>query len=82
MPIEMSEPPWVCANSAPARATSAFDNAMPPRIMRPVLTPCARAMRPLEPVARTASPVCVAKNQSSASLARITITIRISGRAT
>ncbi|MNJ65075.1 hypothetical protein D3C77_610670 [compost metagenome] len=59
-----------------------MDSAMPPRIMRPVLTPCARAMRPLEPVARTARPVCVAKNQSSASLARITITIRISGRAT
>ncbi|CFN67924.1 Uncharacterised protein [Bordetella pertussis] len=82
MPIEMSAPPWVCANSAPASATSAFDSAMPARIMAPVLTPWARAMRPLEPVERMARPAWVARNQSSASLTMMTTTRRISGRAT
>src|SRR5690606_29330537 len=38
MPMEISDPPCVWANSAPASPTSAFDSAMPARIMAPVLT--------------------------------------------
>ncbi len=72
MPMEMSEPPCVCANSAPARPTSPLEMAMPSSSMAPVFTPCARAMRAFEPVARMARPRSVAKNQSSSSLAATT----------
>ncbi|MNT82332.1 hypothetical protein D3C72_2220460 [compost metagenome] len=80
--MDMSEPPWVCTNSAPPRPTRPLETAMPSRIMPPVLTPWARAMRAFEPVARIARPRSVEKNQSIASLAISTITARISGRAT
>ena len=52
---------------------------MPPIVSRPVGMPCARAMRGLAPVARSASPVCEAKNQSSASFTASTITASTSG---
>ena len=81
MPMEMSEPPCVCANSAPASPTSPLEMAMPSSSMAPVFTPWARAMRAFEPVARMARPRSVAKNQSSSSLAATTMTARISGRA-
>jgi len=81
-PIEMSAPPWVCANSAPARPTKAFDRAMPARIAMPVLTPCARAMRAFEPVARIARPLWVAKKPSSASLTASTTKTSSKGRNT
>src|SRR5690606_23058723 len=81
-PIDISAPPWVWANKAPARPTSALDSAMPARTIPPVLTPWARAMRPLDPVARRARTVCVARNQSSSGFTLITATPRISGRAT
>ena len=82
IPMEMSEPPWVCTNSAPARPTRPLEIAMPSRIMAPVFTPCERAMRALEPVARMARPRSVAKNQSRPSLASTTITNRMTGRIT
>ena len=69
-------------NRAPANATSAFDTAMPSSTIAPVFTPCERAMRGLEPVARIARPRSVEKNQSMNSLAAIITTARISGRAT
>lgn len=82
IPMEISAPPWVCANSAPASATSALEMAMPSRIMPPVLTPWARAIRGLEPVARIARPFWVVKNQSSSSFAAITMNTSSSGRNT
>ena len=81
-PIEMSAPPWVCANNAPARPTSAFDTAMPASTAMPVLTPCARAMRAFEPVARIASPVWVAKKPSSNNFTASTTNTSKSGRKT
>ncbi|MNT37526.1 hypothetical protein D3C72_1736660 [compost metagenome] len=80
MPIEISEPPWVCANSAPASATSPLESAMPASVARPVGTPCARAMRGLAPVARIARPSCEEKNQSRPTFATMTTTSSTSGR--
>ncbi|MNT99286.1 hypothetical protein D3C72_2420990 [compost metagenome] len=82
MPIEISEPPWVCANIAPANATSALDSAMPASVARPVAMPWARAMRGLAPVARIARPSCELKNQSRPTLAITTTTNSTSGRST
>ena len=48
-------------------------------IILEVPTPCARAMRPLAPVARMLKPASVEKNQSSKSLAAMTKPKIISG---
>src|SRR5690606_23977336 len=82
MPIEMSDTPCDCANKAPPSAHSALDRARPANTMAPVATPCARAMRGFEPVARNASPACVARYQSSANLTAATTTRTSSGRRT
>ena len=80
-PMETSAPPCTCTYSAPPSAISALDSAMPPSVSRPVGTPCARAMRGLAPVARSASPVCEAKNPSSPSLTASTTSPSASGLA-
>ena len=79
MPIEMSAPPWVCTNSAPASATSAFDSARPQTVSLSVEMPWARAMRGLLPVARIARPTSDAKNRSISNLAAITMASSTSG---
>ena len=56
VPMLMSAKPAVWANSAPASATSALLSAMPARMVGPVRTPWACAMRGLAPVARMARP--------------------------
>ena len=53
---------------------------MPSSTMAPVLMPCARAMRVLEPVARIARPRSVEKNQSVMNLQPTTITSSSAGR--
>jgi hypothetical protein len=55
MPMEMSEPPWVCANSAPARPPARWRGHAGQRGAAGG-TPWARAMRALAPVARMARP--------------------------
>ena len=79
MPLLMSALPLVWANSAPPRAMRALERAMPRTIILEVGTPWARAMRALMPVARTARPVLVLKNQSSRSFAAMTKNRMMSG---
>ncbi len=55
-PIVTSALPWLCANKAPASATSALEIAIPKTIIKLVFTPFAFAIRGLETVARIARP--------------------------
>ena len=59
IPMEISAPPCVCTNSAPANAIRPLEIAIPMMVIHEVLMPCACAMRKLEPVARMDRPVSV-----------------------
>ena len=62
-PMPTSAKPLFCATMAPESATRPFEMTSPRTIMPSVLIPCARAIWALIPVARTAVPISVPKNQ-------------------
>ena len=78
MPIWTSAKPWYWASSAPDSAATALDNASPSVFIEPSLTPSARIIWLLSPVARMARPMWVPKNASSTATSSPTIKIAAS----
>ena len=62
-PMFTSDAPWNCASSAPDSATRPLESIRPSTMLEFVLMPCARAILGFEPVARSALPFSVPKNQ-------------------
>ena len=60
-PMPTSAKPFACATSAPEMATRPFESRRPRMIVMSVLTPFARIMWGLSPVARIAAPSSVPK---------------------